>query len=122
MEPSSRYREAWNKLDRLAFALAKVDLATWENTRIKDRLSKCKDDEFKESGDAIEYFTACLRESLAKLGMTKFTAERVIVMCQSKELQQGMRVPVEHKQISNVEDRQAVRDLGIVWKESRVSS
>ena len=121
MEPDTRYRQAWSKLDRLAFALAKVDLATWEHARIKDRFSNFKDDEFGESCDAIQYFTTRLRESLAHLGMNQHTMERVIVMCQSQELQQGMRVPVEHKYISSFEDRQALCDLGIAWKESKAS-
>ena len=121
-KPSSPYREAWNRLDRLAFALAKVDLATWEHTRIKDRISQSRSEELAETKDAINYFTTRLRMSLHNLGMTRRRINGILDMCQSQEPQHGMRIPVEYEQPSTAIDKRLLHDLRIRWRESKACS
>ena len=121
-ERRSRYEEAWNRLDRLAFALAKVDLATWEHTRIKDRLSNSRNEDLEETDDAIHYFTTRLRQSLLNLGMTRHRIARIMEMCQNEELQRGMRMPIEYESPSRITDQHVLHDLGIKWRQSKVCS
>ena len=119
-EPGSCYEETWGRLDRLAFALAKVDLATWEHTRIRDKLSPSSKQELKETDDVIHYFTSRLRKGLLNLGMTRRKIDRILDMCQSQELQRGMRIPVEYEWPSTATDRRVLHDLGFTWRKSKV--
>ena len=108
--------------DRLEFALRKVDLARWKYKRVKHKLLLQANGRVEEPCHDLEYFILRLRSGLHKLGVPEKKVEYVITICQSRQLQQGTRVPVNYKTANTVSTQLALDSIGLPWTESEVRS
>lgn len=120
-ELTTRYAQIWGLLDRLEFALRKVELARWEHERIQENLSSGLGD---RQGDEREEarFLQRLEKDLSKFGLSNEKVDQAIASLKAHNAGAVMRAEVTHVVSKNEQMFEVLHSLGASWDIHHVGS
>ena len=113
-ELTTRYAQIWGLLDRLEFALRKVELARWEHERIQENLlSEFEDRPSDEREEAR--FLQRLERDLSKFGLSNEKVNQAIASLKVHSAGATMRAEVTHVVSKNEQLFGILHSLGASW-------
>lgn len=118
---TTRYAQIWGLLDRLEFALRKVELASWEHERIQENiLSEFEDRQGDERQEAR--FLQRLKKDLSKFGLSNEKVDQAIASLKAHDAGAVMRAEVTHVVSKKGKMFEVLHSLGASWNVHHVGS